>query len=55
MARTRRRRRRIAMLIDIVCHDRISRTMDARRVVKGARRCLQEPLRVVTGNTALPG
>ena len=45
----------IAMLIDIVCHDRISRTTDARRVVKGAKCCLQEPLREVTGNTAVPG
>ena len=55
MARTRRRRRRIAMLINIVCHDRISRPTDARRVVKGARCCLQEPLSKVTENSAVPG
>ena len=55
MARTRRRRRRTAMFIDVVCHDRISRTTDARRVVEGARCSLQEPLSKVTENSALPG
>ena len=55
MARTRRRRLIKTMFIDVVCRDRISRTTGARRVVKGARCCLQEPLRKVTENSALPG
>ena len=52
----RRRRRRIAMLINIVCHDQDSLAPRMHgELSKGARSCLQEPLGKVTENSALPG
>ena len=44
----------MAMFVDSACDARISCTTDSRRVVKGARRCVQEPRREVTQNSLGP-
>ena len=44
----------MARFIDSVCDERISFTTGSRKAVKGARRCLQDPQRGVTQNSAGP-